>query len=153
MATEILKRVQANCPRDLKTIEDVLAMKSNNDMNISNSYFAIPLSNSKLISCSDILVGFVAITPTTFTFSFGVDYTLTLKKSLNTGEFQFALYDNPFPIISSMYHGGGSISNLNGSGYIIYTTLDYEQRKVLQTSGFNLGDYYFNHGLISYRRF
>ena len=95
MANEILVQVQENCPRDLKTIEDVLAMKS--DMStlddivqnkVSYSYYATPLRSGNL-DRADIVVGFVAKTPTTFTISIHND-EFTQTKALNAGEFQLA---------------------------------------------------------------
>jgi hypothetical protein len=135
----------------LKTIEDVFALKSEMDSfkdmienNVPYSYYAVPLSSGALMR-SDIVVGFIANTPTTFTFSIGNDFTLT--KSLNAGEFQFAFYDNAYPIVSSMFKDV-SISNLNGSGYIIYANLDADPRKILSRSNFRVGDYYFTNGIV-----
>ena len=152
MATEILKQVQENCPHDLNTIEDVLAMKSERgtfmDMienKVSYSYYATTLRSGKL-DRADIAVGFVAKTPTTFTISIHND-EFTQTKSLNAGEFQFAFYDNVYPLISSQFKEV-SISNLNGSGYIIYANLDSEPRKVLSDSNFSLGDYHFVAGIV-----
>lgn len=152
MATEILKQVQENCPRDLKTIENVLAMKSEKatfiDMivnKVSYSYYATTLRSGKL-DRADIAVGFVAKTPTTFTISI-YEGEFTQTKSLNAGEFHFAFYDNVYPLISSMFKEV-SISNVNGSGYIIYANLDSEPRKIVSASNFSLGDYHFVSGIV-----
>ena len=152
MATEILKQVQDNCPRDLKTIEDVLAMKSERatfvDMienKVSYSYYATTLRTGKL-DRADIAVGFVAKTPTTFTISIHND-EFTETKSLNVGEFQLAFYNNVYPLISAQFKEV-SISNLNGSGYIIYANLDSEPRKIVSGSNFSVGDYHFVAGIV-----
>jgi hypothetical protein len=138
MTTEILKQVQENCPRDLKTIEDVLAMKTERatfvDMienKVSYSYYATPLRSGNLDK-ADIVVGFVAKFPTTFTISIHKD-EFTETKSLKAGEFQFAVYDTVYPLISAQFKNV-CVSNLNGSGYIIYANLNFEPRKIVFAS-------------------
>jgi hypothetical protein len=111
---------------------------------VSCSYYATPLRNGELTH-SDIAVGFIANTPTTFTLSIGNDFTLT--KSLNAGDFQFAFYDNAYPLISTSLQKV-SISNLNGSGYIIYANIDIELRRILARTPFSLGDYQFVYGIV-----
>lgn len=153
MAIEILKQVQENCPRDLKTIEDVLAVKSSYDTinemilnNASCSYYATPLQ-SGVLPRSDAIVGFVASSPTTFTISIaGLEsIKITLTKFLKACEFQFAMYDNAYPYVSAMFQCV-SISNLSGSGYVIHANLDSELRKIVATSNFTWGDWCFMYG-------
>lgn len=151
MATEILNQVQENCPRDLKTIEDVLAKKTSDDTikdmivnKVSYSYYATPLQNDPLPR-SDVIVGFIANTPNTF-FTSSIGGSLTTTK-LNMGELQFAFYDNVYPYVSTTFQVF-SISNLNGSGYVIHANLDSEPRVAVSTTNFMWGDCYFAYGHV-----
>jgi hypothetical protein len=199
-ATEIINLITDNCPRDLEVIKNTLAIKTHDDtlkdmINnhlIHHSYYAAPLTND-VLPIEDIIVGFVATAPTTFTFFiskevveqkyasddltiemiqsgdydmkkyYNDDYTrkicvgetitktnssnedCILTKSLNEGEFQLALGDNIYPVISNRFNNI-SISNLNGSGFIIYANVDTKERRILAQSTFNLGNYRF-HGM------
>lgn len=194
-ANEIINLITNNCPRDLEAIKNTLAIKTSDDTlkdmienKVTYSYYATPLTNG-LLPKSDIIVGFVATTPTTFTFSiskevvkqkyviddltpeirqsadydmkkyYNDDFTLkkcvgetitltnslnedfTLTPSLNEGEFQLALGDNIYPVISNKFDNI-SISNLNGSGFTIYANVDTKERRILAQSDFSLGTYY-----------
>lgn len=151
MATEILNEVQENCPRDLRTIEGILSKKSEMDTFVElnqnkkyYSYYAKPIRNG-VLDHSDIAIGFIANTPTTFTLS--IDNSNKIDFSLTVDEFSFAFYDNVYPLIASIFKKL-SISNLNGSGYIVYANVDSNQRRILSECPFSLGDYQFVSGLI-----
>jgi hypothetical protein len=154
-ANKILNLINDNCPRNLEIIEKILATKTELDTktelfiyDIIYSYYAAPITN-RVLPVSDIIIGFVANKPTTFIFSIGDDIHLTnriskkiaLTKSLNTGEFQLALNDNVYPAISSPISTRCSISNLSGSGFIIYANLGLKEREILSQSDFSLGTY------------
>ena len=161
MATDILSQIQESCPRDFEVIKNTLANKSQEDSlknmienhSLWHSFYAKPLQNG-VLPRSDIIVGFVVNTPTTFTLSIEPNTVetntvepITLKKSLNEGEFQFAFYDNPYPRIRTL-NANLTISDINGSGYVIYAELDTPQRRILGTSEIELGDYCFKYGNI-----
>ena len=152
MATAVLSQVQENCPRDFEFIKNTLSTKTQNDTfndmiqnKVSYSFYATPLVNG-VLPRSDIIVGFVVDKPTTFTFSVGKN--ITLSKTLNEGDFQYAFYDSAYPCITAQFEQL-SISELNGSGYIIRAELDAEPRRTLSGSNFGLGDYYFISGIIA----
>lgn len=152
MALEVLRQVKDKCPRDLEYIKNTLSTKTQKDTladmivnKLSYSFYATPLVNG-VLSHSDIIVGFVVDKPTTFTFSVGKKIRLT--KTLNEGDFQYAFYDNAYPCITSQFETL-SISELNGSGYIIRAELDSEPRLTLAQSKFGSGDYYFTSGIVA----
>lgn len=147
MATEILKEVKYNCPTNIDEIPSKSYMDSIMDM-VSNKktyvYCVSPILN-KTIRDNDIIVGFIATEPTTFTFNFG--YNISLNKTLKEGEFQYALYNNVCPHISAPF-SKITISNLKGSGYIIYANLDLELRKIILNTEYKLESNFFANGLV-----
>lgn len=152
MATAVLSQVQENCPRDFEFIKNTLSTKTQQDTfydmvqnKVSYSFYATPLVNG-VLPRSDVIVGFVVDKPTTFTFSIGKNITLT--KTLNEGDFQYAFYDNAYPCITAQFENL-SISELNGSGYIIHAELNSEPRRTLTESTFELGDYTFMSGIVA----
>ena len=130
MATEILKKIQENCPRDWKTIQDHFIQRTEDDTLLDlvqgapYSYYVAPLRNGILTKSSDIIVGFIATTPTTFTLSFGnsesVDFIQT--RTLTSGVFQYTLFHHMYPRISSLFQHP-SISKFKGSGYVIFANI------------------------------
>jgi hypothetical protein len=147
----ILDQVKNNCPRDLNFIKNTLSVRSNFDTisdivknGLNYSYCAIPIVNG-VVPRADIIVGFVADTPTTFTYSVGNQIAET--KSLKEGEIQYAFYGNVFPYASCQFNDY-SISNVNGSGYIICANVDDEPRMKLLLGTFMLGEYVFITGIV-----
>ena len=153
MATEILNQVRDNCPHDsefivntlstksfLKTIEEMLRTP------VEYSYYAMPLETKSLTSKeSDILVGFLATSSTTFTLSLGK--TISFSKGLKEGEFQFAFCDSVYPLVATPFVEV-NISEVCGSGYVVYANVTTEPRLSLGRSNFAYGDYFFTAGML-----
>jgi hypothetical protein len=92
----------------------------------STSWWIAPLEDGEIqpILGADVLLGFYANDATSFTFNYGYTHE---KHSLAKDKIKHAYHSDVLPLIGYEVQKC-SISNLSGSGYLVYATLDQQQR-------------------------
>lgn len=157
MALAILQKIAHDAPKDIDDVKTYLVPRTSNDTirdfilrpELQYSFYAKPLieGNLSVYEGSDVIVGFVADTDTTFTISTSL---YERRVSLKEGEFQFAFEDGVFPNLASMLTWN-IISDVYGDAYVIIANLNTPERKLLCDSGpLSTGKYMFMYGAIYY---
>ena len=91
------------------------------------SYYVADINDRRPRSEFDLVVGYLAKENTTFTFNFG---PIRQPREIQAGTFEFAYCDQVIPTTGAIY-SDYSITDLNGSAYVIYATLDKPYRSVV----------------------
>jgi hypothetical protein len=101
------------------------------------SYYVAEINDRKQRSEHDLVVGYLAKENTSFTFNFG---PISQSREIPAGTFEFAYCDQALLTIGAIY-SGYSISDVRGSAYVIYATLDTPYRQAVITAPeIHLGD-------------
>lgn len=96
------------------------------------SWWIAPLEDGEIqrVMGGDILLGFYASEPTSFTFNYGYTHE---KHNIAKDKFKHAYHSDVLSLIGYEVQKC-SISNLSGSGYLVYATLDKQRRAAFRNA-------------------